>query len=145
MDIPALPFCRAHLAAQRPALGYPNELNSLADHLERRRLELGLRWNELAAEFGLDAMNLGNWRKGRRLPSVRQWPKIIDFLGYDPRPAARDFAERLIQLRTSKGVSQRALAERLGLNPSTVARWEAGRRMPTRSLRERVEAFLPLV
>lgn len=42
----------------------------------------------------------------------------------------RQFAETLKKLRTSKGLSQRELAERMFVNRSTVARWESGSRLP---------------
>ena len=41
----------------------------------------------------------------------------------------RQFAETLKKLRTSKGLSQRELAERMFVNRSTVARWESGSRL----------------
>ena len=40
------------------------------------------------------------------------------------------FAETLKRIRTSKGISQRELAERMYVNRSTVARWESGSRLP---------------
>ncbi len=40
------------------------------------------------------------------------------------------FAETLKKLRTSKGISQRDLAERMYVNRSSVARWESGSRLP---------------
>ena len=40
------------------------------------------------------------------------------------------FAENLRKLRTSKGLSQRELAELIPVNRSTVARWENGSRLP---------------
>lgn len=42
----------------------------------------------------------------------------------------RQFAETQKKLRTSKGLSQRELAERMFVNRSTVARWESGSRLP---------------
>ena len=42
----------------------------------------------------------------------------------------RQFAETLKKLRTSKGLPQRELAERMFVNRSTVARWESGSRLP---------------
>lgn len=42
----------------------------------------------------------------------------------------RQFAKTLKKLRTSKGLSQRELAERMFVNRSTVARWESGSRLP---------------
>lgn len=41
------------------------------------------------------------------------------------------FAVRLRELRETKGLLQRELAELVGMSQSTVARWEAGDREPT--------------
>ena len=41
-----------------------------------------------------------------------------------------DFAERLKELRTQKGMSQHQLAEAVFVDRSSVARWESGARMP---------------
>ncbi|MBR0288073.1 MAG: helix-turn-helix transcriptional regulator, partial [Selenomonadaceae bacterium] len=40
------------------------------------------------------------------------------------------FAETLKKIRTSKGLSQRELAEQIYVTRSTVARWESGSRLP---------------
>ena len=40
------------------------------------------------------------------------------------------FAETLKRLRTTKGLSQRELAERMYVNRSTITRWESGIRLP---------------
>ena len=34
--------------------------------------------------MGVNTWTLGNWEKGYTKPALRFWPKIIDFLGYDP-------------------------------------------------------------
>ena len=41
-----------------------------------------------------------------------------------------DFAEKLKELRTNKGLSQQQLAETVFVDRSSVARWESGARMP---------------
>ena len=40
------------------------------------------------------------------------------------------FSEKLVKLRKSKGYSQEALAEKLGVSRQTVAKWEAGDSLP---------------
>ena len=44
------------------------------------------------------------------------------------RPAYAVFVEELVQLRLRAGLSQQALADRLGIEAATVARSERGRR-----------------
>ena len=57
-------------------------------------------------------------------------PDIIKFLGYDPLPQANTVAEKLVRQRTSLGLSQKESAERLGVDPGTLAKWERGERGP---------------
>jgi transcriptional regulator with XRE-family HTH domain len=69
-------------------------------------------------------------------------PAIIRFLGYNPLPAGNGWGERLLRRRTTLGLSQEASAKRLGLDPSTLARWERGEREPTGVRLSRVKGFL---
>ncbi len=67
------------------------------------------------------------WEKGRSCPEIRFWPAIIHFLGYDPSPAPKTTAERLTAARRMDGWSQGRLALALGVDPSAVRDWEAGK------------------
>ena len=51
-------------------------------------------------------------------------PAIIQFLGYDPLPPANTFPERLATARRGLGLSQRKMAESLGIDPGTIQSWE---------------------
>jgi hypothetical protein len=66
--------------------------------------------------------SLLNWEKGRAEAEVRFIPAILRFLGYDPRPEPRTFGERLRAARERAGLSERALARQLGLDPGTLSR-----------------------
>ncbi|MGB6687957.1 MAG: helix-turn-helix transcriptional regulator [Terracidiphilus sp.] len=57
------------------------------------------------------------------------YPKEINT--YNPLPAASSFPERLITARMALGLSQRKMAEKLGVDPATFMGWEAGRHRPT--------------
>jgi hypothetical protein len=49
------------------------------------------------------------------------------FLGYNPLPEANGWGERLVRHRRTLGLSQKEAAKRLGVDPSTLARWERAR------------------
>src|SRR3989304_4740542 len=50
--IPALPFCHVTLKATKPRKDYPRELNTLGDHLRRKRREYGLFAKTVAQKLG---------------------------------------------------------------------------------------------
>lgn len=69
-------------------------------------------------------------------------PAIIGFLGYNPLPPATTPAEELVRRRTILGLSQKEAAKRIGVDPSTLAKWERGEREPTGRFLGRVKGFL---
>ena len=73
-----------------------------------------------------DKTSVFNWENNRTAPQVHHIPKIINFLGYNPLPAVRSLSEKLMAARRTLGLSQRAMAKRLGVDPTTLARWEKG-------------------
>ena len=59
-------------------------------------------------------------------------PVNIQFLGYDPlSSSANAFRERLVNARRALGLSQQKMAERLGVDETTLQGWESGRHQPT--------------
>ena len=87
---------------------------------------MGLTLRQAAEALGVSLATLKSWEKGRAKVGETYYPKVIRFLGYDPNPAPRSLPERLRAARRALGLSQKALALRLGLDPSTVRAWEAG-------------------
>jgi transcriptional regulator with XRE-family HTH domain len=117
----------------------------VGEHLKKRRLDLGLRQKDAAREIGADTQTYGYWERGRTEPELRFFPAIIRFLGYDPAPADSTvpLGERLRAARRREGFSQRELARRLGLDPTTVQAWEAGTvRRPWPRLRRLFEGYV---
>jgi len=118
---------------------------TLGDHIRRRRLELGLEQRELARQLGADEMTVCNWEKGRTFPSIRFLPRIVRFLGYVPfRLDSLSVGERLRLTRMLLGLSQRELARKLGVDPSTVRKWEAGKSAPARHHVASIDEILKL-
>ncbi len=123
-------------------MGYPRTLRTLGDHLRARRLDLGLLQKEMAQELEVSKDTVRNWEADRVQPTAWQFPGIVRFLGYLPWGPAEAIADRLVFYRRVNGLSQRRLAEVLGVDPTTVARWEDGRGCPCNRLRRRVDRVI---
>ncbi len=139
-----LPFCHLTLTAPMPPpRGYPPGPKTLGDHLRKVRLDRGLRHDEVARELGVSKATLFNWEGNHTRVQTRFMPQVVAFLGYDPREEAGQIGDRIRMLRERQGLSQVALAAKLGLNPSTVVAWERGRvRLAFPKVRKRFEEFL---
>jgi transcriptional regulator with XRE-family HTH domain len=73
------------LKAQKPkSAKYPKKLETLGDHIRKRRLDLGIFQKDVAQKIGVIAETVFRWESNESLPSVSQLPRIIRFLGYDP-------------------------------------------------------------
>ena len=127
-----MPFCHSELRAPRPKSDrYPKQINTLGDHIRSRRLDLNLLQRQVAEQIGVDKITITNWERNATTPAIRYIPAIIEFLGYDPQPAADSFPDCLATARKALGLSQRKMAETLGVDPDTLQGWEAGRHQPT--------------
>ena len=86
---------------------------------------------DAAKIIGCCLQSMINWEKGWRRPQINQIGKVVEFLGYDPFPEGTTLAERLVNYRKTRGVRQKDFARQLGIDPSTLARFERGERYPT--------------
>jgi len=120
----------------------PTEPHSIGDHIRRRRLGLKMLQREVAEQIGVCEPSVFNWERNASNPEIRYTPAIIRFLGYNPLPPANCWAERLVQCRTAMGFSQKEAAHRIGVGPSTLAKWERAEREPAGAFLGRVKRFL---
>jgi len=125
-------------------LRIPAEPQTIGDHIRRRRLARKMIQREVAEQIGVTESSIFNWESNTAKPEIRFMPNIIRFLGYDPQPEAAGLGEQLARRRTALGLSQKAAAKRIEVDPSTLARWERGERVPTGGVLTRVERFLGL-
>jgi transcriptional regulator with XRE-family HTH domain len=100
----------------------PTDPQTVGDHIRRRRLGLKMLQREVAEQIGVCEPSVFNWERNASSPEIRYMPAIIDFPGYDPLPQATTLAEQLVRQRTSLGLSQKESAERLGVDPGTLAK-----------------------
>lgn len=130
MDIPALPFLHVSLFAQIPSQSVENP-KTIAEHLLNRQLELKISQNEMARRIGVDPENIINWRLRGRLPRITFYPKIIEFLGYNPvQVDTGTIGGKIKMFRIENGLSQRAFAELSGLDESSICLWEKNEKSP---------------
>jgi transcriptional regulator with XRE-family HTH domain len=128
----ALPFCHIELRTfRRKPAKYPKQINSLGDHIRTRRLDLKLFQKQVADQIGVHETTITGWERNATIPEVRYMPAIIQFLGYNPVPAASSLPERLATVRRALGLSLRKMAGRFGVDPATLMGWEGGRHQPT--------------
>ena len=75
-------------------------------------------------------------------PSLARIPKIIEFLGRNPfEKKTENLGERIREYRRTHGLSQKKLAEQLGVDQSTLAGWESGEHQPTKKLLDKLKSF----
>ena len=105
-------------------------------------MDRGILQKELARRLGTDVLSVLNWEKNRTGPFIRWMPKIIDFLGYSPYVPSGSLTEWFEAVRRNLGLSQSAVARRIGIDPGTLSRWLKGLGCPPRDLRERIHSAI---
>ena len=123
------------------------EPRSIGDHIRQHRLRLGLGQKAFARTLKVTQFSIINWERGHTQPtrpSVLR--RIVDFLSYDPDPPAgvATLPDRLRAKRRQMGWGQRELAKALGVDGSTVTRWEQGRTILKHAHRASVAQLLGL-
>jgi DNA-binding XRE family transcriptional regulator len=83
-----------------------------------------MRQQEAAAAIGAHPGALENCEHGRCTPSVRFYPALISFLGFNPLPQPKTLGNAVQRERTSRGWSREHLARAAGIDEATVARLE---------------------
>ncbi len=104
---------------------------------------LSITQEEAALRLRVNAWTVHNWETGQRKPEIRFIPALVEFLGYDPEPVEEGtLAGRLVAKRRELGLSQRAAARSLHIDPGTWAGWELGARIVRGEHRRKMEGFL---
>ena len=101
-----------------------------------------MQLKQVAKLLGADPATVINWESGRRKPAIRHLPKVIEFLGCDPRPTVEAIGQRLKRHREACGWSQSKAASMLGVDPSVLGRWESGQRQPQGKYLAKAHSFL---
>jgi transcriptional regulator with XRE-family HTH domain len=135
--LPGVPL-KFHWVRPRDYVECPQKLG---EHLRKRRIEQGFIQKEVAKQLGVNTWTYILWEQDRSTPTIRYYPRICAFLGYDPFPATRTLSEQIAAKRRRLGLSFREVADLLGVDEGTVSRWESGEWKPRMS-QEAVQSFL---
>ena len=83
--------------------------------------------------MGVNKDTIRFWENSQAKPSLAKIPKIIEFLGNDPfEKETQALGDIILEYRRIYGLTQKKLAEQLGVDPTTLAGWEKGEHRPTR-------------
>ena len=90
----------------------------------------------------MDKSTVWNWEKGHTSPPLYTIPKVIEFLGYAPwNGLASTLGEKIVRARRWAGLTQETLARQIGVDPTTLARWEGGDKHPSKRSMEIIDRF----
>ena len=96
----------------------------------------------VAILLGCTEQTIRFWEQDRALLKPQHMAKLIEFLGHDPLPEATSIGEQLIRYRQRHGLTQRALARPLRVDPSSVWAREKSKHQPIQKSLEKVRVHL---
>lgn len=143
----ALRFYHVTLSANKPpSEAYPKSLQTIGEHLRKRRLDLKLFQKEVGKLMGVDTLTVSNWENNLTSPRLYLLPKVYHVLRYNPLQSnATTLGEKIEQYRIQKGLSLSKLAKELGIDPGTLARCERGESEPRGKLKKRINSILDIL
>ena len=90
---------------------------------------------QLSLKLNVSDITIYLWEKNRVKPSLAYIPKIIEFLGRDPFEKETEYlGDRIREYRRVHGLTQKKLAEQLGVDQTTLAGWERREHKPSKRL-----------
>jgi transcriptional regulator with XRE-family HTH domain len=122
---------------------YPDKCLTWGDWIKCRRLDLRLTKRQLSRKLNVSDVTIYLWERNKVRPSLARIPKIIEFLGRDPfEKETATLGDKIREYRRVHGLSQKKLAEKIGVDQSTLQGWERGEHRPTDAYVEKVKSVL---
>jgi DNA-binding XRE family transcriptional regulator len=107
-------------------------------------LDLGLWQKDVAVTLEVTESTVTNWELNRVTPKFIYLPRIIAFLGYTPSlfdKITDNIVERMKLYRLTHGLSQEKFAKLVGVDETTVAKWERGKHKPLKKTLKNSRGF----
>jgi len=109
----------------------PHSITSIGDHIRKRRIGKGLLQSQVAKFIGVTEDCITYWENNKSTPTTKFYPKIIDFLGYNPAPLPITIGQKLKYFRNLQGLTTKQLAAILNIDATTIQSWEAETHRPS--------------
>ena len=141
----ALPSSSFTLKGVKPCKsGYPQELNSVGDHIRKVRMDRNLFQKDVANTIGVTEDCITNWENNRSVPQISHMPAIIKFIGYEPgiNHDQKGWGKTILSYRQSHGMTRKALAKEIGIDERTLRKLEKGEGCFFRKTERKIKAFL---
>ncbi len=125
--------------------GYPEQIVTLGDHLRAVRLKRGQHQKHVAEFIGVTVETTLNWEQNYSSPTTACFPKIIEYLGYCPvteESWGATLGVRTRLHRIHRGLSIKEAAVEIGVDPTSLARWERQGYDPSRKYRKLLRRFI---
>jgi len=144
MMLVTLPFSRLERTVNKlKGKRYTGPLQTIGNHIKRKRTELGLFRKDIAALLNVDITTIANWEHNRVYPHLTCLSNIVKFLGYNPFPfETNTLGGRIKYYRLVSGLSCEQLGTILDVDPSSVYTWEANTVLPNPSSLTKVNKLI---
>lgn len=115
----------------------------IGEHLKKRRLQLRLLQADVANMFAVCEDSITGWENGRSEPQIQYYPKIIQFLGYNPFPVNTEtLGGRIHKYRIEHGLSHKKFGKLIGIDASTIRSWEDNHTTPGHINLRKIKEFI---
>lgn len=138
-----MPFSQLDVLIPKPrGHGYTEEPQTVGNHLRNKRLILQLEQTQVAELLGLNYRTYASWEIRGVKPDWKYFPKIIQFLGYNPFQPDTTISGKVKMCCILKGVSKLELSHLLGLDVRRLKDWEDGISKPKPEVQKRLRQIL---
>ena len=99
---------------------------------------MNLKQEDVAKLLNTTTSSISNWERNDKKPSLEYIPRIIKFIEYCPYDVKLPISEKLVIWRSYNGISQKKMAKIVGVDPSTLGRWEQDKKTPSTKQKQNV-------
>ena len=124
---------------------YPEELNTVGDHLRKVRLDRRLSQANVARILNTSETRVTAWELNRNRPTAKFAKAILEFLGYIPFSLdGCALGKQLFYARLIDGKTQKQVAKIINCDASNLRRIEMELRNPRVELRKKIQEYFQL-
>lgn len=115
---------------------------TVGQHLKRERQLRKMLQKNVAKELGINQWTLIGWEKDtKQISQPSFFPRVIEWLGYDPFPKPQTEGEELRQARLRRGMTAQQAADDAGVDQGTWLSFEHGTRATVPNVRKQLLAW----